>query len=157
MLSDKSSAYLHYKAPQNVLVLMIHLRKKSGRWVIYELEIYIETPCSHHSCQMSHLSSLPALWSHSKSGLEQDFDGQQQRPLVEMEHFASGKEAICLWLVCNSQKMSHQDNPEFLDEVINPAAFSIWEIWADESSRVLFLEYMPSVFTSPKYTVTIIQ
>ena len=37
MLSDESSAYLHYtKAPQNVLVLMIHLRKRSGRWVIYE-------------------------------------------------------------------------------------------------------------------------
>ena len=28
----KSPAYLHYgKAPQNVLMLMIHLRKKSGR------------------------------------------------------------------------------------------------------------------------------
>ena len=27
-----SSAYLHYsKAPQNVLMLMIHLRKRSGR------------------------------------------------------------------------------------------------------------------------------
>ena len=37
MLSDESSAYLHYtKASQNVLVLMIHLRKRSGRWVIYE-------------------------------------------------------------------------------------------------------------------------
>ena len=32
-----SSAYLHYnKAPQNVLVLMIHLRKRSGRQVLYE-------------------------------------------------------------------------------------------------------------------------
>ena len=33
------------------------------------------------------LVSLPVLWSHSKSGLEQDFDGQQQRRLVEMKHF----------------------------------------------------------------------
>ena len=32
-----SSAYLHYsKAPHNVLTLMIHLRKSSARWVIYE-------------------------------------------------------------------------------------------------------------------------
>ena len=36
MLSDESSTYLHYtKAPQNVLVLMIHLRKRSARWVIW--------------------------------------------------------------------------------------------------------------------------
>ena len=40
----------------------------------------------------------------------------RQRPLVEMKQFACGKEALCLGLVCNSQKMSHQDNPEFLDE-----------------------------------------
>ena len=26
----------------------------------------------------------------------------------------------------------------------------VWEIWADESLRALFLEYMPTVFTSPK-------
>ena len=32
-----SSAYLHCsRAPQNVLVLMIHLRKRSGRWVLHE-------------------------------------------------------------------------------------------------------------------------
>ena len=32
-----TSTYLHYsKAPQTVLVLMIHLRKRSARLVIYE-------------------------------------------------------------------------------------------------------------------------
>ena len=32
-----SSAYLHYsEAPQNVLMLMIHLRKRPGRLVTYE-------------------------------------------------------------------------------------------------------------------------
>ena len=52
----------------------------------------------------------------------------RQRPLVEMKHFACGKEAFCLGLVCNSRKMSHQDNPEFLDKVINSAAFSMGDI-----------------------------
>ena len=33
---DMSSAYLHYsKAPQNMLMLRIHLRKRSARWAIY--------------------------------------------------------------------------------------------------------------------------
>ena len=47
---------------------------------------------------------------------------------MEMKHFACGKEAFCLGLVCNNEKMSHQDNPEFLDEVINSAAFSMGDI-----------------------------
>ena len=39
-----SSSYLHYsKAPQNVLMLMIHLKKRSLRGVIYEVEIQIES------------------------------------------------------------------------------------------------------------------
>ena len=52
----------------------------------------------------------------------------RQRPLVEMKHFACGKEAFCLGLVCNSEKMSHQVNPQFLDEVIKSATFSMGAI-----------------------------
>ena len=35
------------------------------------------------------MSSLPVLWSHPRSGLEQDSDDQQWRPLVEKELLAS--------------------------------------------------------------------
>ena len=41
MLRMMSSAYLHYsKAPKNVLMLMIHQRNMSARWVTFEY-IYI--------------------------------------------------------------------------------------------------------------------
>ena len=44
MFQMTSSSYLHHsRAPQNVLMLMIYIRKRSARWVIYELEIYIES------------------------------------------------------------------------------------------------------------------
>ena len=39
-----SPTYLHYsKAPQNVLMFIVHLRKWSARWIIYEKAIYIES------------------------------------------------------------------------------------------------------------------
>ena len=57
---------------------------------------------------MSHKASLAVLWSHSKSGLEQDSYDQQWRPLMEKELYAFDCDV--------SQWMSHQDNPKFLDE-----------------------------------------
>ena len=39
-------------------------------------------------CQTLVLSLLSVLWSHSRSGLEQDSEDQQRRHLVEKEHFA---------------------------------------------------------------------
>ena len=78
-----SSAHLHNsKAPQNVMMLMIHLRKRQARRVTSEQEIHIET------ANVSHKSSLPVLRLHSKSVLKQDSDYLQKRPIVEKNPFA---------------------------------------------------------------------
>ena len=63
-----------------------------------------------------------------------------------------GKEAFCLQLLCHNQKMSHQDEPEFLDES-STQQHLVSKIYADKSSRALFLENIPAVFTLPKSTV----
>ena len=62
------------------------------------------------------LVSLAVLWSYSKSGLEQEFGGLQAETPSGNKAFFLWKGSLCLCLVCNSQKMSHQDKPEFLDE-----------------------------------------
>ena len=59
-------------------------------------------------------------------------------------YFACGKETLCLQLVCNSQKMSHQDNPKFLDL----AALNMGDIYRQMSHQEhIFVEHMPAVFS----------
>ena len=62
-----------------------------------------------------------------------------------------GKRAFCFWLWCHSQKMSHLDHPEFLNDVILTAAFGRYRQMSHQ--EYFFLEYMNAVFTSLKSDV----
>ena len=139
-----SSAYPHYiRAPQNVLMLMIYLQKRSARWVIYQLAIYIETARPHHRGLM---------WVISLHFLNLSYILVFQSRILAI--YCSG----LLWkrnhLVATVMSPTGDESSRqywISRWVVNSTIFSLG-VWADESSRAL-LEYVPAVFASPKSAI----
>ena len=114
---------------------MTNQRKRSGRWVIYEKAIYIEASrwLRSHQLRIMGDSCNSPLVDHSCNVA-----------VVATKILLINSMCSPLWKKIG-QQMSHLDYSEFLDELINAAAFSTCAIYADESSKALF----PGVYTFP--------